>query len=271
MNDKTLIIARTLVMSLARPCSIIKKRVYRVANKSRRDAIHLFLLSPPLSGSTVIKQLISTSPCVTNFKTEGQWLPEAKNILGVPNRWDSNLQIDWEKVKGIFYSYWSPLKPIRFEKSPPHLIGASQIQDAFHNCYFIISIRNPYAQIEGLLRREWASSPYSAAKFWIRTAEAQIYNLKNLKNTLFFTYEQLTENTELVTQKLLDFLPELRVIYPMSMFSAHNVTGKPIEGLLNLNKIKIQNLNRQTIVEINEVLVPNKDILSHFGYDILEL
>ena len=39
---------------------------------------------------------------------------------------------------------------------------------------------------------------------------------------------------------------------------------------LNLNKIKIQNLNSQTIAEINEVLVPNKDILSHFGYDILE-
>jgi hypothetical protein len=253
------------------PFTSAKKEVYRTANKRRKNATHLFLLSPSLSGSTVIQQLMDTSPNVTTFnKIEGQWLPEAIGILGGPNRWDPNLEIDWEKVKDIFYGYWSPTNPIRFDKSPPHILRATQIQESFDNCCFIATIRNPYAQIEGQLRRKWMSSPSEAAEFWIMTAKVQIHNLANLDNILFFSYEKLTDETENVVKELINFLPEIRSLNPASKFSARNITGKPIKGLRNLNSTKIKDLDDKTIAEINEVLSLHEDILNFFGYPLIQ-
>ena len=79
----------------------IKKTGRTIANQLRTGARHLFLLSPPLSGSTAITQLIKTSPDVSVFpgKGEGQHLPEARNILFGDERWNPDLPIDWVKVR----------------------------------------------------------------------------------------------------------------------------------------------------------------------------
>lgn len=247
----------------------VKKRIYRLIN-SRRNAIHLFLLCPPFSGSTVVKQLLATSPYLTAFRDEGQWLPEAKVILGVDNRWDPNLKIDWKRVRSIFNSYWSPFKPIRFEKSPPHVVRAEQLEREFDRCYFLISIRNPYAQIQGTLRRNALPSAKSAAEFWLTVARAQIYNFTHLNRSLLFTYEELTDETETVCKRILDFLPELGAISPDSKFTAHNFTGNPIWGLKNLNHPKIRQLSKSQICEINDVLARHERILNRFDYDLIQ-
>jgi hypothetical protein len=263
----------------------LQRKAFAIANERRRGAIHLFLLSPPLSGSTVFKQLIDTSPQVTSFSGngEGQTLPAARDILMGDNRWDPGLQVDWGRVKRVFNSYWSPLKPIRFEKSPPHIIRAGQIERAFENSRFFISIRDPYAVIEGVLRRKWPfsefgpqstpaqpASPGAAAAFWIRAAQAQRENLERLGNTLFFRYEDLTEGTEQVLQKILRFVPELERLSPDTEFSAHNVTGRPIVGLRNLNAEKIRALSRENLAEINDVLGNHEEILTYFGYKLIQ-
>jgi hypothetical protein len=140
----------------------LAKSARRHFNEMKRKATHLFLLSPPLSGSTAVTQLLATSPDVTVFpgNGEGQFLPEAKRILLVDGRWDPQLHVDWQEVKGIFLSYWSPWKTIRFEKSPPNIVRAAELKQAFENACFLVSIRNPYAQIEGLLRRKWPLNRY---------------------------------------------------------------------------------------------------------------
>ena len=94
----------------------------------------------------------------------------------------------------------------------------------FKDSYFLITIRNPYAQIEGLLRRKWPFNEYGpqttpsapltptiAAEFWVRTARYQLHNLRHLKNTLFFTYEELADNPDQVVKEIISFLPKIGI------------------------------------------------------------
>lgn len=263
----------------------IVKRCRRLINETNKEAIHLFLLSPPLCGSTVIAQLIRTSPNVTGFPGvgEGQFLPEAKGILYVDQRWNPHLQIDWKNLRKIFFSYWSPLKPIRFEKSPPHIVRALELERTFTNAFFLITLRNPYAQVEGLLRRKWPFNEFgpqstpspppsakSAAEFWVRSARFQKNNLDQLQKTCFFSYEELTEKTEETIQKIFRFLPDIGSVDIRAEFTAHNITKKPIKGLRNLNEQKINKLSLMQIREINEVLFQHRDILDFFQYQIFD-
>lgn len=256
-----------------------------IANEIRVEAKHLFLLSPPLSGSTAITQLINTSPNVSVFpgKGEGQHLPEARNILFVDERWNPDLPIDWVKVRKIFFQYWSPLKPIRFEKSPPNIVRAIELERAFKNSLFLITLRNPYAQIEGLLRRQWPFNKYGpqsspsvpltpkvAAEFWIKLAKYQLYNLEHLGNTCFFTYEELAERPADTIRRITDFLPGLDALDIESKFTAHNITGQPINGFKNLNQQKIENLTKQQIEEINIVLGHHEDLLETLHYQLIK-
>lgn len=262
----------------------IRKKGKTIANEIRTGARHLFLLSPPLSGSTAITQLIGTSPNVSVFpgSGEGQFLPEAKTILFVDERWNPALPVDWVKVRKIFFQYWSPLKPIRFEKSPPNIVRAIDLERTFRNSCFLITLRNPYAQIEGLLRRQWPFGEYgpqsspslpltpkAAAEFWVKTAKSQLHNIEHLGNTCFFTYEELTERPDDTVQRIMDFLPALGVLDTESEFTAHNITGKPIKGFRNLNQQKIEKLTRQQIEEINLVLGRHEDLLANFQYQLI--
>ena len=262
----------------------IGKTAKTIANEMRTGARHLFLLSPPLSGSTAITQLINTSPNVSVFpgKGEGQHLPEARNILFVDERWNPDLPIDWVKVRKIFFQYWSPFKSIRFEKSPPNIVRAIELERVFKNPLFLITLRNPYAQIEGLLRRQWhfnkygpQSSPSSpltpkvAAEFWIKIAKFQLYNSEHLGNTCFFTYEELAEKPDDTIRRITDFLPDLGSLDIESKFTAHNITGKPISGFKNLNQQKIEKLTEQQVKEINLVLGRHEDLLANFHYQLI--
>jgi len=226
---------------------------------------YLFLLSPPLCGSTVVAELMRTSPHVSVFPGvgEGQFLPEAKEILFVEERWNPGLTVDWKRIKEIFLSHWSPSKPIRFEKSPPHIARATALERVFENAYFLITIRNPYAQIEGMLRRNWPlnqygpsstpssvpTTPKSAAEFWVRTAQLQKHNMELLKKTCFYSYEELMAAPHETILKILGFLPDIGVVDQNIEFTAHNVTQKPIQGLRDLNQEKIDQLSSLQIDE----------------------
>jgi len=261
------------------------RRSIRTLNHRKQGSIHLFLLSPPLCGSTALAQLVRTSRNATVFpgSGEGQFLPEAQELMGVDQRWDPDLEIDWPRIREIFLSYWSPLRPIRFEKSPPNLVRALDLERTFEDAYFLVTVRNPYAQIEGLLRRGWPFgifgpqttqtapvTPRLAAEFWARTASFQIKNLSQLERTCFFRYEDLTESTNATIERIVSFVPGLESVNINTELTAHNVTGMPIKGLTNLNQKKIDNLEAEQIAEINGVLERHSQLLKFFQYDLIE-
>ena len=110
----------------------------------------------------------------------------------------------------------------------------------------------------------------AATEHWLMTAKFQIDNLKKLERKLFFSYEQLTDNTTSTIQEIINFLPELEFLSPNSTFTARNVTGKPIKGLVNLNEPKINRLTSPQLKEINNILCKHTDILKTFGYELIE-
>jgi hypothetical protein len=230
----------------------------------------LFILSPPLCGSTAIKELIEASEQVSAFQCEGQFLPGVRDVLGVPRRWDHGLVVDWNQVRGCFLDHWDLSKPVLLEKSPPHIMRAEQLATAFDPAYFIVTMRNPYAQAEGLLRRGWKGTPREAATFWVKCAERQVHNQKVLRRALSFTYEQLADSTSEVLARISGFIPELSDVQADRLFTAHNLTGKPLKGLVNLNDKKIRRLDDRAVDELNVVLRPRTALLSHFGYSLLE-
>lgn len=94
-------------------------------------------------------------------------------------------------------------------------------------------------------------------------------NLDQLANTCFFTYEELTERPDDTIRRITDFLPELGVLDIESKFTAHNITGQAINGLINLNPQKIEQLTGQQVDEINMVLGRHEDILANFQYSLI--
>jgi hypothetical protein len=241
-----------------------------VQDAPQRVAIHekrfLFLLCPPLSGSTLIKELIEASPAVSAFPTEGQFLPGLESVLGRPDRWDSSIGVDWGRVRQVFFDNWDLTRPILFEKSPPHLVRAEQVAGHFQPSSFLISIRDPYAQIEGLLRRGWHTSPRAAALFWLECAQQQRRNIATLPRNYFFSYEELCERPAVVLRHIEAFMPGIGPLDPNRTHQAHNVTGRPIHGLRNLNELKISKLPNTDIAQITNVLAEDMTTLRHFGY-----
>ena len=71
---------------------------------------HLFILSPPFCGSTLLNEIISSSnniSCNNNIGLrEGQHLPVANKILFTKDRWDAEKKINWKpktNFKQIIY------------------------------------------------------------------------------------------------------------------------------------------------------------------------
>ena len=78
------------------------KNLFHKNNKNQ----HLFILSPPFCGSTLLNEIISSSnnvSCNNNIGLrEGQHLPIAKDILFTKDRWNSEKEVDWQLIHSIW-------------------------------------------------------------------------------------------------------------------------------------------------------------------------
>ena len=231
----------------------------------------LFILSPPYAGSTMLTQLIASSKnvsCNNNLGTrEGQLLPGVKDFMFQNDRWDEKVQYPWKKVKKIWMRYWDCSKPIFLNKSIPNIMRVDEIQKVFSPIQYMCIVRNPYAQVEGLMRRN-SQDAKSAAKFAIKCLYYQSKNKKR-ENTLFFTYEELCDNRHEVFQKIVDFAPKLKDLDLDMNFTSHNFKTKGKMKMVNLNQEKISKISKKDFKIINSIFEKNEIILSEFGYKII--
>jgi len=233
----------------------------------------LFILSPPYCGSTLLNQLLSTSKnvsCNNNLGTrEGQLLPGVRHFMFQKNRWDKSVKYPWDKIKKIWLKYWDLSKPILLDKSIPNIMRVSDIKKEFENIFFVCMVRNPYAQVEGLMRRN-DESVENAAIFSLKCLQYQRQNIKNEESLLFISYEQLTENPEKTKRKIIAFLPELSDINIDLKYKAHNFKTKSKMGIVNLNQEKMDKLTGEQIETINCIFEKEKELLDYFGYQIVK-
>lgn len=229
---------------------------------------YIFILCPNYSGSTLLWKLVASSPAVSSLPAEGQFLPEVSSIMR-RDPWNKDAELPWEEIKSVWESYWDLSKPFLIEKSPPHLIRARDILKHFSPVSFLIMVRNPYAHIEGLLRRN-KFDPSGAAEFSIRCLKQQAENAKTLENSLCLTYEELATDPKTASIKIQEFLPGLGMLGHDQKFFIHSIDGRQARGIVNFNQKKINNLRYSELKQINEVLSQHREILSHWGYDLYQ-
>jgi len=255
---------RLLYFFIVRKKITIKNLFY-----SNRKHQHLFILSPPFCGSTLLNEIISSSKnvsCNNNIGLrEGQHLPIAKDILFTRDRWDNKKQINWELIHNIWNKYWDKSKDVFLEKSPPNICRAKNIEKEFPNAKFICLVRNPYAQIEGKMRRHGTSAK-EAAELSIQYLKYQKKNIQGLNKTLLISYESLTENNK---NAIITFLPELCDINTGLKFNAHNLRAEKNMKITNLNSEKISKITKEDLIIINGVFKNEESILNYFNYQII--
>lgn len=233
-----------------------------------RRRIHLFILAPRFSGSTLLAELVANSPAVTALPVEGQWLPEAKGVLGGADRWDDHARIDWAAARRVFERHWSPFAPIRLEKSPPHLLRADELARSFSSARFLVLMRDPYAVVEGELRRNQQPTAAAAAGFWIRCAARQRRTLETWpERSLLVRYEDFTSDPREFRRRLLSFLPDLGHIDLSVRGESRNVRGVALREIVNLNAEKIARLDEAQRAAVAAALAPHDDLCRYFGYD----
>lgn len=229
---------------------------------------YLFILSPPYSGSTLLYKLIGTSPHVSKFTFEGQFLVGVKSFFR-KDPWNKNLKIPWNLVKLLWLIKWDLNKKFLAEKSPPHILRGKTIEKKFQPAHFITLIRNPYAFIEGMKRRQNLSIQKATA-FWIKCAYFQRYNLENLTSNVFLSYEELVENPEEAKNKILKYLPGLETMNIEEDFNLKSIEGRKASSIKNLNSTKINELSSEELRTINKHLKEEEALLRYFNYELIE-
>ena len=239
-----------------------------LAKKSHK---FLFILSPPYCGSTLLTQIISSSKkisCNNYIATmEGQLLPELRSHMFNKNRWDESNVYDWSKIKSVWMKYWDQSKPVLMDKTTTNIMRFDEIKKQFDNTYAICLVRNPYAVIEGIMRRNSKSIEF-AVEFCIKTLQYQKYNIENNKNLAWITYSELCDNHNLVKKKIKSILPEIDDLDFNKFFSAHNFKNMSLR-ITNLNDEKISKLKKEDILKINKYFSKEKELFSFFDFQMI--
>lgn len=233
------------------------------------DRVHLFVLSPPFSGSTVLWRVLNTSPNVTSLphvRGEGQFIPSVKHMMR-DDPWNPGKSLDWNFIRDQWSRLWDPGRAIRLEKSPPNILRAPEIERHFPNSHFVAMMRNPYAFCEGICRRLSVDMRFGA-ETWLSHARAQMRNRQTLERILFFTYEEFTDQTERVRARLLDFLPALQSLDIGGTYFAKSILGRGERPIQNFNGLKIKELSDDDRRAIRAVLQQRRDVLDFFGYPL---
>jgi hypothetical protein len=236
------------------------------------------VLSPPYSGSTVLEQLLATSPAVTSLPAEGQFVDGVEQWLR-DRPWDTSVPRPWPEIRARWEELWDPGLPVRVEKSPPNISRAADLEAHFAPAAFLLLVRDPYATAEGLERRRghppmdlvddtWSrvDALTHAAERWLEFAAYQRDNLDHLGRTHLVTYEQLVADPPAAAAGIVAAFPELERLDAGAEFESHSARGRGTRRLQDFNAEKLARLTPEELAAITAVLRPDADLLTRFGY-----
>ena len=90
-------------------------------------------------------------------------------------------------------------------------------------------------------------------------------NIKSHKDILFFSYEDLCENTTNTINKIKLHINTLDDINTNQKFNAHNFKTKKSMHITNLNYEKINKIQQKDLLIINKYFRESKDVLDFLG------
>ncbi|MEM6479188.1 MAG: sulfotransferase, partial [Pseudomonadota bacterium] len=162
-----------------------------------------------------------------------------------------------------------PDASVFLKKSPPHLLISEALCAAFPHSYFILMVRNPFATVEGILRRKmWdldrAEKTRLAAQHVLNCFRKQLENRKALGSRgLWLTYEALCKNPRSTAEDISLFLPELG---DLTFEKKVPVKGLYDEPARDFNADQIARLSEADIRIISNVLSQDMPTLRDVGY-----
>lgn len=264
---------------------------HEIEQVARVVTTHFFMLCPNNSGSTYLSRAIAQSRHVWSLEREGQHVlgfagPQTLNSPW-PLVWAANEErlshfrdspdYDWERTRKAWYFHATAAHadaPVFHTKAPPFLLIADQLRDAFENTRFVIMVRDPYATLEGILRR-WQRTDASArtldlaeagARHIVACFEQQARNIELFGDcSLAFTYEDLCGDPAGRAEAIRHLVPELD---DLDLTQRLAIKGTYDEPLRNMNEEQIARLDPAEIERANTVFEPRKDILLRFGYPL---
>lgn len=255
------------------------------------DHTYLFVLCINNGGSTLIERILSRCKNASGLRTEGQSLihslnppPMRHKLNPLVSSWsefrtsiaDPN-NYDWNIIKRVWHQRWNMSKRVLVQKSPRDLFRAEMIEHNFSNTHFIIMSRNPYSICEtGKKSKKTGGREkiYSLAeifarrvKHWVECHTAQTENIKKTKKKIVIRYEDLVNDPTTTEQQIVNFIPALSDVKCSGPIFVKNRNPKIIK---NMDIEKIKRLATCDIYEINELLRPHVDLLSFFGYYLID-
>lgn len=250
--------------------SLKSRRLIENIVKSKKENTFLFILCPPYCGSTLMHEMLRSSPAVSAnniFGTcEGQSLPAFRQLIDYQMRWSEEYTYPWESIKKIWMNHWDQSKPLLLDKSPPNLIRTSSLMKYFQPSRFIAMTRNPYVHCEALMRRD-KMPPLQAAKRSLQCLKHQQQNMKQISDITLVRYEDLVQSPEQIKSQILKFLPTLLDINIDKQFKAHNYKHQK-SRITDFNQGKIERLSSSNLKKINTIFKPYANVLHFFEYSL---
>lgn len=175
---------------------------------------------------------------------------------------------NWAKVQKAWYfqCFSRSVKATVFvEKSPPFLLLVSELVRHFANPRFLFLVRNPYAIVEGIVRRGFpvaAAAAHALSCLRIQRSNIDAYGNRGE----FFTYEELCAAPPAIEKRIRSLIPALT---DLDLQAAMPVKGRYNEALRNMNEQQIARLNAEQIRVINRIFKPQVAVLELFDYSLL--
>jgi hypothetical protein len=252
---------------------------------------NLFLLCPNNSGSTFPSQALGRCRRAWSLAREGQHMMGFAGPSTMRTKWPliwgataesrmhfANLAAyDWERTKRAWYlqaTAQSESAVLFVTKSPPFLMLADELRRHFAGTRFLIMVRNPYAAVEGIVRRRRRSASTDrdnlaeiAARHLLFCLERQKENAERHHDiALSFTYEQMCGDPAGISHRIVEFLPQLS---DLDLERRQLVKQTYDEPLRNMNDEQIARLSEADISQASVVFAERRDLLDHFGYELI--
>lgn len=260
---------------------------------ARREAVirsYLFLLSPNNSGSTYLSRAIGTSRHVWSLPHEGQHMLGYGGPSTLQSPWPliwggapeslghfADADYDWARTRKSWLFHASSQRdnaPVFFTKSPPFLLFPDQLARNFAPAKFLIMVRDPYATLEGILRRRRRSPDLDdpadlatiAARHLVSCFRKQAENREALgRDAIFFTYEELCADPVGIAEQIAALVPALDDLDLSQRLSVKGIYDEPLR---NMNAEQIARLGDSDIAAANAVFAGHRDVIGAFGYQL---
>ena len=269
---------------------------------ARTVRTHLFCVSPNHSGSTFLRQALATSRATWNLRREGQlatgYVGPSRAVPGYPRShkfWALHPDVlkamadpasyDWPRTRKAWYfqAYArDPSASVFVVRSPRFLWQLPMLARHFSNAKFLFMVRNPYATCEGFCRAyrgQYGDEDTSGIGDGVGSLEAcaatHVANCLAQQRAnqgefgsrgIFFTYEAMCAEPAGVAAEIQRLVPPLDDLQLRQRLA---VKGTYDEELVDMNAHQIGRLSARQIAAMNEVFGPRRDLLAHFGYELM--